>query len=313
MGAIATADRGLTPGAAAMAAGLCVLWGANAVAIKYTLAGLGPFTSAALRFGLAALMLALWARASGERLAPAAGDRGPLLLNGLLFAFQLALVYVGFTYTHASRGTLLINLQPFFLLFMAHFFLRGDRITPLKLLGLAIGFAGAACLFLDRPGAAAASGLMAGDLMILVSTLGWAAGAAYTKHLIARVPSLQIVFTQLLLAVPLFGLGAAIWDAPPVASFSAGIAAVLLFQAAVTTCFAFLAWNRLLIAHGAVVLHAFVFLIPVSGVLLAALLLGEPLNTPILLALLLISAGILLVQIGGRRELAALIAARRGE
>jgi drug/metabolite transporter (DMT)-like permease len=288
-----------------MAAGLCVLWGANAVAIKFTLSGLGPCTAAAVRFGLAAAMLAAWSAATGARLRPAAGELGPLILNSLLFAFQLALVYIGFTFTNASRGVLLINLQPFFLLFIAHFFLRGDRITPLKLAGLAIGFAGAACVFLDRAGTA--SGALAGDLMILVSTVGWAAGAAYTKHLIQSISSLKIVFTQLLFSLPVFALGAALWDSPAVAGVTAGVVAALLFQAAVTTCFAFLAWNRLLIVHGAVALHAFVFLIPVSGVLLAGLFLGEALNAMILLALLLIAGGILIVQLGHRRETAAAI------
>jgi len=39
------------------------------------------------------------------------------VINSLLFTLQLSLVYVGFTLTSASRGALITNLQPFFLLF----------------------------------------------------------------------------------------------------------------------------------------------------------------------------------------------------
>ena len=49
----------LTPGAALSIAGLCTMFGANAVAIKYTLMGLGPFSAAALRFSIGAAAIAV--------------------------------------------------------------------------------------------------------------------------------------------------------------------------------------------------------------------------------------------------------------
>jgi drug/metabolite transporter (DMT)-like permease len=58
--------------------------------------------------------------------------------------------------------------------------------------------------------------------------------------------------------------------------------------------------------YGAVAVHSFVFLIPVSGVVLAGMVLDEPLTRMILLALVLIAAGILTVQFGQRRDLQAL-------
>jgi len=133
-------DQKLSLLASALAASLCVLWGANTVAIKFSLSGLGPFTSAAVRFGISTLFLWAWAKMSGQSLRPAPGQLRHLLINSLLFTLQLSLVYVGFTLTSASRGALITNLQPFFLLFLAHFFLAGDRITFLKLIGLILGW-----------------------------------------------------------------------------------------------------------------------------------------------------------------------------
>mgnify|MGYP005842549857 CR=1 FL=1 len=292
----------------ALAAFLCVLWGANTVAIKFSLSGFGPLTAAAVRFAVSTLILWGWALAAGHRLRPAPGALRPLVVNSLLFTLQLSLVYVGFTMTHASRGALLTNLQPFFLLFLAHFFLAGDRITPLKLIGLVLGFSGAACVFLDRPGLD--GHFMAGDLLLLASTLIWACSAAYAKHLLTHISSVQIVFYQLLFAVPLFALGAPVWDAPMVSGLSIEIAAAVLFQGVLTTAFAFVAWTRLMAAYGAVALHSFVFLIPVSGVLLAGVLLDEPISAMILLALALIVAGIVIVQLGQHREMAALLQVR---
>jgi drug/metabolite transporter (DMT)-like permease len=282
-----------------------MLWGANTVAIKFSLSGLGPFTSAAVRFGVSTFFLWAWAKLSGQSLRPAAGKLGPLLVNSLLFTLQLSLVYVGFTLTSASRGALITNLQPFFLLFLAHFFLTGDRITLLKLIGLVLGFTGAGCIFLDR--SALNGDFMAGDLLLLAATFTWACNAAYTKHLVRSISSVQIVFYQLLFSVPLFALGAPLWDSPMVSRIDYGIVAAIAFQVVLTTSFAFVAWNRLMQTYGAVALHAFVFLIPVSGVLLAGIILGEPITEMILLALTLITAGILTVQLGHRREVAAIL------
>jgi drug/metabolite transporter (DMT)-like permease len=294
-------DQKLTLCAAVLAGSLCVLWGANTVAIKFSLSGLGPFSAAAIRFGLSAGFLWAWAQVSSQRLSPAPGQMRLLILNSLLFFMQLSLVYVGFTMTSASRGALLTNLQPFFLLVLAHFCLSNDRITVLKLVGLILGFAGAACVLLDRHESGA--DLMAGDLLLLVSTILWACSAAFTKHLARSIPSVQIVFYQFLFSVPLFGLGAPLWDAPMIRRVDFGIAAAIAFQVVLTTSFAFVAWTRLMQTYGAVALHSFVFLIPVSGVFLAAVVLEEPMTEMILVAMVLITAGIAIVQFGQRRDI----------
>ncbi|MCD4787301.1 MAG: EamA/RhaT family transporter, partial [Desulfobacterales bacterium] len=44
---------------------LCIIFGANAVAIKISLFGLGVFTTAGLRFTIASIAICLWAKASG--------------------------------------------------------------------------------------------------------------------------------------------------------------------------------------------------------------------------------------------------------
>ena len=45
---------------------ICTLFGANAVAIKISLTGLGVFTTAGLRFTIASVAIFLWARITGR-------------------------------------------------------------------------------------------------------------------------------------------------------------------------------------------------------------------------------------------------------
>ena len=44
---------------------LTIIFGGNVVAIKLTLSGIGPLTTAGMRFALAAMAIATWAAATG--------------------------------------------------------------------------------------------------------------------------------------------------------------------------------------------------------------------------------------------------------
>jgi drug/metabolite transporter (DMT)-like permease len=60
--------------------------------------------------------------------------------------------------------------------------------------------------------------------------------------------------------------------------------------------FGFVAWYVLLQRYGAVSLHTFIFIMPVVGVLLAGLMLKEPITGNILIALALIGTGVFVTQ-----------------
>ena len=272
-----------------------MLFGANPIFIKLTFAGLGPFTTAALRFLLASAALAIWIKATGQSLRPPAGCSYQLGILGLGFTVQLSLVYFGLSKTNASRGVLLTNLQPFFLLFLAHFFIPGDRITVRKSLGLVMGFFGLALVFLESEGVTA--DFRIGDLMIVLATVWWACLVVYLKRIIDHHHPLQIVFYQTLIAVPFCLLQALLWDTRMVYALTPTVVAALLYQALVTASFGFVAWNTLLQKYGAVAIHSFVFMMPMAGVCLSGLILDEPITPKIITALLLITTGLLIIHV----------------
>ncbi|MGD8654416.1 MAG: DMT family transporter, partial [Desulfobacterales bacterium] len=115
-----------------LSAFLCVIFGSNAVAIKLAFNGLGVFTTAAIRFSIAALAIFVWARLTGQTIGLKKGQLRQVLILAALFAIQLSMFYLGLSKSNASRGTLIANLLPFWVLFLAHFFIPGDRITGRK-------------------------------------------------------------------------------------------------------------------------------------------------------------------------------------
>lgn len=289
----------MTPLAGLFTVFLCMLFGANAVAIKITFTGLGVFTTAALRFGLAAVVLMVWIKIKNGELAPPKGYGHQLVIIAAAFTVQLSLVYFGLSKTNASRGTLLINLQPFFLLFLAHFFIPGDRITMRKMVGLLLGFAGLVIVVVQSKGVT--TDFRIGDSMLILATILWACSIVYLKRIIDHHSPLQIVLYQSVFAVPFFLLGALIWDPQMVMNLKSPVVGSLFYQILVTASFGFVAWNTMLKKYGAVALHSFVFIMPIAGVILSGFLLGEPITLSIVLSLLLIVAGLLVIHVKPRR------------
>ncbi len=99
----------------------------------------------------------------------------------------------------------------------------------------------------------------------------------------------------MLLASPVFLVGGWLFDSAMITGPTASSLMALSYQAFVTASWGFISWNRLLKQYGATALNAFIFLMPVSGVLLGVVLLGEPLTAHLLAAIVLVVAGLLII------------------
>jgi drug/metabolite transporter (DMT)-like permease len=283
---------------------ICMLFGANAVAIKISLEGIGVFTTAGIRFGIASVAIFLWARITGRSFEIKKEQFFQLILIAIVFTAQLSLFYLGLSKSNASRGTLLVNFQPFFTLFLAHFFIPGDRITKRKVMGMLLGFAGVAFVFLEKKGVT--SNFNMGDMLILMAAFLWSCNAVYTKRIISAYKPFQIALFPMIFSVPFFFLEGVLWDHHMVTFIDSKIIGAMVYQSLVTASFGFVVWNSLLQRYGAVALHSFIFIMPISGVLLGGLILGEPITTNILIAMLLIVAGILMTHIKQKNPIPSL-------
>src|SRR5262249_50885351 len=131
-----TADR-LDLRAALILTACCACWGFNQVVIKIANQGISPMLQVGLRSLLAGALVFAWASARGVRLFERDGTLVPGIICGLLFGIEFVLIYVGLNFTTASRGVVFLYLAPFVVAFGAHYLVPGDRLTVLKVAGLA--------------------------------------------------------------------------------------------------------------------------------------------------------------------------------
>ncbi|MBU8848663.1 MAG: DMT family transporter [Desulfobacterales bacterium] len=290
----------LTVKASVLTVFICILFGANPVAIKFSLTGLGSFTAAGIRFAIAAIVIFIWSRHKKISLKLNQKQLGQMLILSAIFVVQLSCFYLGLGKTTASHGALISNALPFIVLVLAHFFIPGDTISFKKVVGITLGFIGVIFLFFDEQDLT--GDLMTGDLIILAAIFLWSSSAVFVKRIISEYNAVQITIYPMIFGVPLFFLGGFLWDDQMIRMINPTIIKALLYQSIVTASFGFIAWNTLLQKFGATALHSFIFIMPLAGVLFGVLLLGETITLHLVISIIFIVTGVIIVNLRRKKH-----------
>lgn len=250
---------------------LGALWGASFLFMRIAAPDFGPIALVLLRVGIAALFLLPWLM--WRRRLTLLRAHWPALLA--LGVFAVALPFVLFAYAllsiGAGFGSILNAVTPMFTAVVAFAWL-GERLSPLKIAGLVLGFLGVVLLVwngaLFEPGGTGLAVLAA-----LAAALCYGIGANYTRQRLAGVDPMAVsVGTQL--AAALLLLPPALWWWP---AQSPGLGAWLGVAALGVLCtgVAFVLFFRLIAGIGAARATTVTYLIPVFGMLWGALFLRE--------------------------------------
>ena len=253
---------------------LAALWGASFLFMRLGAHEFGAVPLAAVRVGLASLML-LPLLASRAQLGELRTHWRGLLLVGLLnSAVPFALFSFAALSITAGLSSIVNATTPLWTAVVAFVWLR-QGLTRWRALGLVIGFAGVAFLAWDKasfkPGADHA-GLWA-VLACALATLCYGIAANATKRLLSGVPPLVVATGSQAAAALLLALPAAwLWPATLPGAVAWGAVAAL---AALCTALAYLLYFRLMSRVGPTNAVSVTFLIPLFAMLWGALFLQE--------------------------------------
>lgn len=280
--------------AAALLVALTASWGIAQIAVKLGLEGISPLTQAGLRSVIAVPLLLAWCHWRGVRVWQRDGSLWPGLLCGFFFAAEFWALFEGMSRTTAARSTVMVYTAPFWAVLGAHVLVPGDRLTRRKLAGLLLAFGGLVMAFAGRLGQPADETLI-GDLLALVAGMCWGATIVVIKAtMITRIAPERTLLYQLGVAALLWPIGlalgeAGIFDPTPL------VLGMLLFQAIGIAFISYAAWFWLVSKHKASALAPYLFLTPVFAAIASALVLGEALTMSLLASLVLVAAGIWVV------------------
>lgn len=291
----APSSRPLDALAIAATIALCVSWGFNNVAIKLAIHDIPPLIQSATRSAIAALLVTAWTQARGIPLFKRDGTLAAGIFAGVLFAFEFLLIYRGLVWTTASRGMLFLYLAPFFVVLGSRWLIPGDHFRASQWLGLVLSFAGIVLAF-GIPAPAAERRQIFGDLMLVGGAAAWAATTLLVKSTaLARTSPEKMLLYQLVISAPLLAVAAAAFGERIEAMPSALALGAFAYQTLWVVSVTFPIWFALIVRYSAGRLSAFTFLAPLCGVAAGHLVLNEPLTPPFALAVVLVAAGLILV------------------
>ncbi|MCX6047905.1 MAG: EamA family transporter [Chloroflexi bacterium] len=288
---------------------LALIWGSSYLFIRIGVAQVPPFQLVFIRTGIAAIGLNVVAYARGKRLPTDSRSLGDLLFLGIVnTVFPFALITWGETHIESSLASVLQGTTVLFTLVLAHFAFVDERITLRKVAGLVIGFLGVVVLAGRSTGetiTGTRSNLhLLGQLAIIGSSLCYAIGGIYgRKALQNRLEPIVVSAGAMTVAAITTGIIAylsPIFGGPAPVGFNQlapNVLGAVLALGILNTFGAYLIYYSLLAALGAARTSMITYVIPVVGLLLGVLFLGEQVDGRLLIGTLLIVGGIALVNL----------------
>jgi drug/metabolite transporter (DMT)-like permease len=275
---------------------LCCIWGSTWLFIKLGLEDLPPFTFAGIRFVIASLILISFIRVRRVPLPVKRDDWLLLAITGVLaFTINYGLVFWGEQYISSGLAAVLQATIPAFGLLIAHYYLPGERLTTVKIVGVLMGIAGVGVIFSNQLKIAGPKALWGSAAIVL-----GAISVAYANVLVKAngrqldpsiIASGQMIFGL----VPLLVIGIALEGNPLRFHWTPLAFAALFYLALVGSVIAFIAYYWL-VHHMDVTKTMLIALVtPVTAVLLGMLVLNERLAWRTLAGGAMIISGIALI------------------
>lgn len=266
-------------------------WGSNFSSMKIGLEELPPLLFVGLRFALLTPLILLFRRPAPWLAILGVG----LFINTGQFAFLFSAMRADVS---AGLASLILQSQaPITIVLAALVF--GERVRPVQAAGIAVAVAGLALFALASGGNITRLGLA----LCLTGALSWALG----NLVLRRLPGVNMaaLFIWASLVPPLPMLAASfIWEGPApfatILDMSARGWAAVVYVALISTVLGYSIWGTLLSRHRAADVTPFALLIPVVGMLVAALILGERITGFEALAGLVVLSGLALAVLGPR-------------
>lgn len=283
---------------------LAALWGASFLFMRLGAHEFGPTALAAVRVGLASLLLVPLLASRGQLASLREHWRAMLLVGALNSAVPFVLFSFAALSITAGLSSIVNATTPLWTAIVAFVWMR-QGLTRLRVLGLVIGFAGVAFLAWDK--ASFRHDADGGDagfravLACLAATLCYGVAANATRRFLSGVPPLAVATgSQFAAAVLLAPLAAWMW--PAVAPGRVAWASALGL-AVLCTALAYLLYFRLMSRVGPTNAVSVTFLIPLFAILWGAVFLREAVTLQMAVggAIVLVGIALALGLVKGRR------------
>ena len=259
---------------------IAIIWALNFSVVKVSLQEIDSLSFNALRYILAAGLLAYTARARGYSLKVDREDFWPLVGIALVgnVLYQLFFI-VGVDYTYSANAAVILGTIPVWVALLSHLF-TDEKLTRYKSIGIGLAFTGIVLIVTgSKAGISIASKTFLGDVIILCAAISWGVYTILAKRFLKKYPSTQftgvmsIVGMVFLLIIGLPNLLHVNWTGISLKGWGG-----IFYSGLLSIGLAYLIWNNSVSKIGAVRTAAYQNLVPVLGLVFGVVLLQEALT-----------------------------------
>jgi len=274
---------------------LATLWGPSFLIIKVAIVEIEPITLAALRIGIAALLLNLYVIPFRKTFVKDWKFWKHVTIAGFFAqALPFVLINWGEQYIDSALASILNGLTPIFTLLIANFAVREDKMTTPKVIGTVLGFIGLIIL-ISPTFQGGLSGSTMGVIAVSIAAISYGVALIYNRINLKNAPPLAAPASQLLVTsiylVPL----AWFIETPNLSAVSMEAYGAVLFLAAFGTALAFVIYFILLEKTSASYVSQVTYLVPIFGVILGAIFLDESIYKEAIIGGGIILLGVLII------------------
>jgi drug/metabolite transporter (DMT)-like permease len=282
------------------------IWGCTFIATKIALREVSPATIVWLRFLLGVLVLGMVVVTRKQFSLPNKNEWGYFALLGFLgITFHQWLQANGLQTAAATSTAWIVTTTPVFIAILGWFFLK-EKLGWLRILGIALASCGVILIvskgslqIFSQKGT-----FTIGDLFILISAVNWAVFSILSRRGLKTHPAARMMFFVMFLGwlfscIWIFGFGPGVSELTNL-TLKGGSAIILL--GIFGSGLAYIAWYDALKILPASQLGAFLYFEPLVTLVVAAVILDEPVTFVSLLGGGIILLGVYLVNRPGKKE-----------
>lgn len=258
------------------------------------------FLFAGYRFVLASLLIFLLIKLMGKGTSYQSGTIKRFTKVGLFQTFfQYLFFYLGLSYSTGIQGSIIAGTTSFFQILIAHFMYQNDRLSMRKMAGLVVGFSGVILVNVSNGSMEFQFGI--GELFLLLSMFFGGLGNVLSKKEAAHMDILYLTAYQMLFGGLCLTL-AGVWNTGILPFQFDMVSLIMLLYLAFLSAAGFGLWNNVMKYNKVGDVSMYMFLIPIFGVWLSAIVLEEKLSLKVFAALALVVAGIIIVNRSSERK-----------
>lgn len=277
---------------------VCIVWGTTYLAIRIGVAHIPPMLFAGIRWIIAGIIFVSALKLTHKKFPPIKDLKHIAVMGLLMLGIGNGLVVTGEQFISSGLAALLITTVPFWVVGFDSLAVKKSVFNKYIVSGLLLGLVGVSAIFGDNWRDLFNTEYLIGVLNILGAVIAWSLGSVYSKHkrinahplMSAAVQMLVAGFAQTLLGIILGEISRVSFNQEGIYS----LAYLIVFGSILGYGSYIYAIEHLPLS----LVSTYAYINPIIAVFLGRLVLDEKLNLYVILAAVLIIAGVMLVKKG---------------